>query len=120
MSLQIDFEKVAEVTGHANKGVARIMFKRMMAKIESDGQPTKTPTTPKSKKRKADDMADKGDRNSAKGKVKYYCSTSMLISLTVGNKNSRAKAAEVELGEESKDVKDKIKREGQPDAPESE
>ena len=35
--LQIDFEKVAEVTGYANRGVARIMFTRMMAKIESGG-----------------------------------------------------------------------------------
>ena len=79
ISLQIDFEKVAEITGHANKGVARIMFKRLMAKIENGGQPTKTPTTPttpKSKKRKADDMADKGDKVNAKGEVKYYHITS--------------------------------------------
>lgn len=31
--LQIDFEKIAEVTGYANKGVARIMFTRIMAMI---------------------------------------------------------------------------------------
>ena len=52
------------------------MFKRLMAKIENGGQATKTPTAstpPKAKKRKADDMADKGDKFNAKGEVKYYC-----------------------------------------------
>ena len=99
------------------------MFKRMMAKIESDGQPTKTPTPPKSKKRKADDMADKGDKDNPKGKVKYFYSTLMLISRTLGTKSSRAKAypvAEEDLGEESKNLKAKIKREVQADALESE
>ncbi|KAK0508184.1 hypothetical protein JMJ35_009268 [Cladonia borealis] len=91
----IDFEKVAEVTGHANKGVARTMFKRLMDKIQNGGQPTKTLTPPKPKKRKADDMADKGDK-------------------------SNAKVAEEELGEEAKDLKAKIKEESQQDALESE
>ena len=35
--LQIDFEKVAEVAGYGNRGVACIMFTRMMAKSESGG-----------------------------------------------------------------------------------
>ena len=99
------------------------MFKRMMAKIESGGQPTKTPTPPKSKKRKADDMADKSDKDNPKGNFKYYYSTLMLISLTVGTKSSRAKAylvAEEDLGEESKNIKAKIETEGQLDALESE
>ena len=99
------------------------MFKRLMDKIQKGGQPTKTLTPPKPKKRKADDMADKGDKSNAKGEIKNYCSTLMLISLTVGTRNSRAKTysvAEEELGEEAKDLKAKIKEESQQDALESE
>lgn len=47
------------------------MFKRMMVKIESGDQLAQTPTTSKSKKRKAEDMADKGDKINAKGEVEY-------------------------------------------------
>ena len=93
------------------------MFKRMIAKIESGGQPNNTPMTakhrqdgraaafvngsvngplpttpPKFKKRKADNMADKGDEDSTKGRFRYYDSTLMLISLTIGIQSSRVKA----------------------------
>ena len=120
ISLQIDFEKVATITGHANKGVARTMFRRMMVKIASGDQPT--PTTSKSRKRKVNDMADKDDEGNAKGEVAYYHSASILISLTIGTKKSRAKAypvAEESSDEERNDFKAKIKREHQSDALES-
>ena len=57
------------------------MFKRMMVKIESGDQPTKTPTPTKSKKRKADDMVDKNDKQNGKGEVNYCYGTLMLIIL---------------------------------------
>ena len=92
------------------------MFKRMMVKIESGDQPTKTPTPTKSKKRKADDMVDKDDKQNGKGEVNHCHGTVMLISLAVGTKQYRAKAqpfAEEEIDDDSEDVKPKMKRERQ-------
>ncbi len=97
------------------------MFKRMMVKFESGDQPAKTSTTSKSKKRKADNLADKDDDEFVEGEVKYYQSPSMLTNLTIGTKKSRAKAQPIDedSNDESQDLKAKIKRERQSDALES-